>query len=282
MRSIMFCLGSSGMGLPALPPQMVRPVRSTSISFEQVLSNKLHSSLVIPSIVSKKQPIISGPSTSSTMTFSPRSTPPDITELQFGALIRDIEAKSSSTSASTCIEPTIQWGTNKKKSILDRYQAQYGSEYPDLIVTKRKGKTSDDNFFPERSRMRPSLDKWYRVKKLYLYNVITTIIKECRASLSDQDLFNLSLVNKNFSNIIPKACCWLRLDFTPLREPHYFYESQERIDPHRVEMASAAMVHFGLDPGKFVRWLSGEYTGHHRDVCRTLDAIQEHVSAQDY
>ena len=81
---------------------------------------------------------------------------------------------------------------------------------------------------------------------------------------------------------IPKTCRWLRLDFTPLREPRYFYESQECIDPHRVEMASAAMVHFGLDPGKFVRWLSGEYTGHHRDVCCTLNAIHEHVSAQDY
>ena len=209
-------------------------------------------------------------------------TPPDVTELQFGALLRGIEAASSSTSASTCIEPTIQLGTKEKKSILDRYQAHHGSEYPDSIVTKKKGKTSDDNFCLERSRMRPSLDKWYRVEELYLYNIITTIIKECRASFSDQDLFNLRLVNKDFANIIPKACRWLRLDFTPLREPRYFYESQDHIDPHRVKMASAAMVHFGLDPGKFVHWLSGEYTGHHRDVRRTLNAIHEHVSAQDF
>ncbi len=72
------------------------------------------------------------------------------------------------------------------------------------------------------------------------------------------------------------------MDFTPLREPRYFYESQECINPHRVDMASAAMVHFGLDPGKFVCWLSGEYTGHHRDVRRTLAVIHDHVSAQDY
>ena len=130
--------------------------------------------------------------------------------------------------------------------------------------------------------MRPSLDKWYRVKELYLYNVITTIIKECLPSFTNQDLFNLCLVNKDFANIIPKACRWLRLDFNPLREPRYFYENQECIDPHRVEMASAAMVHFGLDPGEFVRWLSGEYTGQHQDVLRTLSAIHEHVSPQDY
>ena len=284
MHPIMFCLGSAGKGSPASPPELIRPDQSTFVSFEQVLSNKLHSSLVIPSIVSKKQPIISGPSKPSTVVaLSSKSTPLDVTDLQYGALLRGIEANSSSsTSASTCIEPIIQTGTKEKKRILDAYQARYGSEFSDSIVSKKKGKTSDDILCPARPRMRPSLDKWYRVEELYLYNVITTIIKTCRASLSDQDLFTLRLVSTDFANIVPKTCRWLRMDFTPLREPRYFYESQERIDPHRVDMASAAMVHFGLDPGKFVRWLSGEYTGHYRDVRRTLAAIHDHVNAQDY
>ena len=34
--------------------------------------------------------------------------------------------------------------------------------------------------------------------------------------------------------------------FSLIREPRYNYEQQERIDPHRIEMASAAMAHFGL------------------------------------
>ena len=180
MHPIMICLGSAGKGSPASPPELIRPDQSTFVSFEQVLSNKLHNSLVIPSIVSKKQPIISGPSKSSTVTLSSKSTPLDVTDLQYGALLRGIEANSSSsTSASTCIEPIIQTGTKEKKRILDAYQARYGSECSDSIVTKKKGKTSDDILCPERSRMRPSLDKWYRVEELYLYNVITTIIKEC-------------------------------------------------------------------------------------------------------
>ena len=49
------------------------------------------------------------------------------------------------------------------------------------------------------SRFRQISLKWYRVKELYLYNVITSIIKECRVSLYDQDLFNLRLVNKDFA-----------------------------------------------------------------------------------
>ena len=47
-------------------------------------------------------------------------------------------------------------------------------------------------------------------------------------------------------------------------------------------MASAAMIHFGLDPGKFVLFLSGEYTGQYWDVYCTLDAIQDHVTSDNY
>jgi hypothetical protein len=46
-------------------------------------------------------------------------------------------------------------------------------------------------------------------------------------------------------------------------------------------MASAAVIHFGLDPGKFVRFLLGKYTSQYQDVCRTLDAIQDHVTSDN-
>jgi hypothetical protein len=57
------------------------------------------------------------------------------------------------------------------------YQEKFGPEYPELIVTRKKGKTSDNTSL-HRACMRPSLDKWYQVGDLHLYNVITTIIKE--------------------------------------------------------------------------------------------------------
>ena len=47
-------------------------------------------------------------------------------------------------------------------------------------------------------------------------------------------------------------------------------------------MASAAIIHFGLDPGKLVRWLGGKYTGKHHDVIRTLTAVKDHVSSDDF
>jgi hypothetical protein len=47
-------------------------------------------------------------------------------------------------------------------------------------------------------------------------------------------------------------------------------------------MASAAMVHFGLDPGKFFRWMGGKYTGYHREVKKTLIAVRPYVTDEDY
>ncbi len=130
--------------------------------------------------------------------------------------------------------------------------------------------------------MRPSLNKWYQVGDLHLYNVITTIIKESGVIFLKENISNLCLVNKDFANIVLKVLCWLRVNFTPLQDPRLGYKQQDHINPYRVEMASAAMIHFGLDPGKFVRFLLGEYTGQYWDVRCTLDAIQDHVTSDDY
>ncbi len=137
------------------------------------------------------------------------------------------------------------------------YQEKFGSEYPELIETRKKGKISDHTSL-HCARMRPSLDKWYQVGDLHLYNVIITIIKECRVSFLKEDLSNLCLVNKDFANIVPKVLCWLRVNFTLLQDPCLGYKQQDHINPYHVEIASAAMIHFGLDPGKLVRFLSGK------------------------
>jgi hypothetical protein len=80
-------------------------------------------------------------------------------------------------------------------------------------------------------------------------------------------------MNKNFANIVPKVLHWLQADFTLLQDPCLGYKQQDHINPYHMEMASAAMIHFGLDPGKFVCFLLGKYTGQHWDVRCTLDAI---------
>ncbi len=175
----------------------------------------------------------------------------------------------------------IVQGMHEKKSILMDYQEKFGSEYPELIVTRKKGMISDDTSL-HRAHMRPSLDKWYQVGDLHLYNVITTIIMECRVSFLKEDISNLCLVNKDFANSVPKVIHWLRVDFIPLQDPHLGYKQQEQIDPYCVEMASTAIIYFGLDSGKFVCFLLGEYTSQHWEVRCTLDAIRDHITSDDY
>ncbi len=43
-------------------------------------------------------------------------------------------------------------------------------------------------------------------------------------------------------------------------------------------MVNAAMIHFGLDPGKFVHFLRGEYTGYPHVAQMTLSADKDHIS----
>ncbi len=160
----------------------------------------------------------------------------------------------------------------REETIIMAYQDKLGSEYPESIVTRKKGKISDDIFL-HRTRMRPSLNKWYQVGDLQMYNVITTIIKECRVSFLSRNLSNLCLVNKDFANIVPKVLHWLQVDFTSLCNSRLGYKQQDNIDPHCVEMASVAMIHFGLDSGKCVHFLSGKYTGQYWDVPCTLDTV---------
>ena len=130
--------------------------------------------------------------------------------------------------------------------------------------------------------MKPSIKKYYQVQELTLYNVITTVIKECRESFSTTHLTNISTINKHFSVMIPNTMRWLKTDFSLLCKPRHDYKHQTTILPRRVEMASAAMVHIGLDPGKLVRWLGGEYIGARREVNHTLAAAEAHVITDDF
>jgi hypothetical protein len=253
---------------------MVRPLRVAPISFEQVLSKKLHSTLVIQPTASKK---ISTALLSSMLAkpAEPLHQPSPTDAYDVNSKIVTLLYTSNSVTASHDMSSNnsiIVKGTHENKCILMAYQEKIGTRYSESIITRKKGKISDNTSL-HHARMRPSLNKWYRVGDLHLYKVITTIIKECRVSFLKGDISNLCLVNEDFANIVPKVLHWIRVDFTPLRDPCLGYEQQDHIDPYHVEMASAAMIHFGLDPGKFACFLSGKYTGQYWDVCCTLDAI---------
>ena len=102
-------------------------------------------------------------------------------------------------------DDVIVTGKKHKMQILKEYEAIYGADFPNLIITKKKGKQSCEQDIVHPTRMSPSIKKYYRVKELTLYNVITAVIKEQRTSFTSTDLQNLSSINRDFSHLIPKT-----------------------------------------------------------------------------
>ncbi len=51
--------------------------------------------------------------------------------------------------------------------------------------------------------MKPSTDKYYQIKELTIYNVVTIVIQEY-AAFSKNKLLNIRLLNTNFAKMIPK------------------------------------------------------------------------------
>jgi hypothetical protein len=133
--------------------------------------------------------------------------------------------------------------------------SKFSSGYQESIITKNKGKHNHNEPLQSlasfQQSMKPSTNKYYQVKELTIYNVITIVIQEY-AAFSKNELLNIRLLNTDFLKMIPKLQQWLQIDFSMLRKPRLNYESQMQIDPHQVCMANTAMAHFGLDPGRFI------------------------------
>ncbi len=129
--------------------------------------------------------------------------------------------------------------------------------------------------------MKPSLNKYYRVEELTLCNVMTLVLNEY-GTFTNQELLHIHLLNTKFVRMIPKLLGWLKVNFLPLQELQYSYQNQMEIDPYQVLMANAGMAHFGLNPGNFVQWLEGKFTGQYCNVQATLAAVQGLISPDDY
>jgi len=57
-------------------------------------------------------------------------------------------------------------GKGHKMQILQEYEAEFVDDYPQSIITKRKGKHSHEPDIVIPTRMLPSIKKYYRVKEL--------------------------------------------------------------------------------------------------------------------
>jgi hypothetical protein len=59
----------------------------------------------------------------------------------------------------------IVQGTKQKRLILQEYEETFGTDYPDSIITKKKGKHSSIDPVRKIVHMKPSIKKYYRAEE---------------------------------------------------------------------------------------------------------------------
>ena len=269
-----------------IPLEVTEPPMETSknvVTFASSFGMALHAKIVVKNKRKRKVSQSEDYPLAMTDEKKPRSTPLECVPKQ----VADACVLNQQEIAKQQAARQPRQSTKKKNTILDNYMLLYGPE----STYKAKGKPHHPSIItsiPSRrdlvrqSTMKPSLDKSYRVMDLKFDNVVTTVIKEMGHWLSPQDFVNLSMASKTLQVIVPETLRLLSVDFTPLLEPRLNYQDQTEVCEKRIDMASALMIHYDLDPGMAVRFLGGEYTGANRPVQETLDAVRDHVSSSDY
>ena len=158
---------------------------------------------------------------------------------------------------------TTKKGEHQPKSIINP------SKYPSYCQLVRE------------SRMKPSLNAQYRVDDLSLDNVIVIILSKYQDHLSIKDINSLSCLNSLYNEMTSDVSELLNYNFSELRHERIGYDAQAEIQEHRIKMATAGMIHYGLHPGMFVRYVGGEYVAESRDIEQILRDISPYVSEED-
>jgi len=97
-----------------------------------------------------------------------------------------------------------------------------------------------------------------------------------------EDVGTLCMVSTQLASIVPEVIRLLQIDFSTLMLPRLNYENQTEVSSHRVDMASAAMIRQGNDPGRFVAMMGGDYTGENREIDSALKTMNPHIVPDDF
>ena len=195
-------------------------------------------------------------------------------------------------------QPIKRQSKRDTESILQSYQHDFGHNHDRPIVASQKGKTKSTSTLPNKlillrdHPMKPSPSKSYEsisfesvafVLTKFILDTKEEYIMSNNKSIHrwDQVLQTLSVLSKDFNNMVNDVYRLRTLDFSPLKLPRLDYINQEKIDEKRVDMATALMIEADLIPGVAVRYLSGEYTAEHRNVDSILSYVHGHVDEAD-
>jgi hypothetical protein len=121
------------------------------------------------------------------------------------------------------------------------------------------------------------------VTRLWLEDIIIEILKA--KFLKEPDLKNLKellgMHSKDWTGGLPlykeMNSDFQRLenlDFSPLKAPRLDYANQQHISQHRVDLATAGLIHYGMHPGMLLRYMKGKYTGESRSADVILKKVR--------
>jgi hypothetical protein len=138
--------------------------------------------------------------------------------------------------------------------------------------------------------MHPSRNLQYQVTRLWLEDIIVAILKanfpqkmelksleELPGTHSRSWTGSSLLYNEMISDLLRLE----NLEFSPLKAPKLDYANQQHISPHRIDLAMAGLIHYGMHLGMLLRYLKGKYTGESRNVDAILKKVLPYIKPED-
>ena len=250
--------------------------------FHVALSRGVNKNIVVPIKPRKFKPKLARPPSKKTVAAPAAAT---LCKRQLVHAISSAPELAGSIMTASLLDTRLVKNKKMKVQILDEYQEEHGGAYDSPITNTHLG-TSQKSLQPpsqfelmKSSSMRPEKDKQYMSGPLIFNNIVVLVLD---SHLENSDLLNLSRVSKLFNRVVPEVKILLLVDWRPLLKPRLNYEDQDKIDIHRVDMATALAVRYGLCPGRIVRTLRGEFMGASRNVEFIFESVEDVVSKEDY
>jgi hypothetical protein len=105
-----------------------------------------------------------------------------------------------------------------------------------------------------------------------LLHITLPVLKQ--GFLDDHDMNNLFRASPSIGHLWSEYERVKDIDWSPLREPNPNWQTQERIDQHRVDMRLACLFHYDMDLAAVHRCLGGNHVGAHRNVKKILARVK--------
>jgi hypothetical protein len=129
--------------------------------------------------------------------------------------------------------------------------------------------------------MKPSNKHQYRVIDPMLDNILVCVLSPQDMYLSPDNVEALSSIDLLYRKMVHDVMRLKGIDFSKLRELRIGYAMQQEIQQSRVDLATAAMIHYFLHPGMLIRYVKGKYVGENRDVSQVLNDVLPFIDEGD-